>query len=337
MKREYWILSVQMSPRRAGNSEEHPKLVPRVLGIGDTGGYDMVSAWDNTVMVTLRNSSGNFVSVLDLNEVNSPEAVTRSNFRTWRLAQSVSIISICLLNLTQSRQFNDFHTFGNQDLQVITSDTFVHVCHVHIAVYRLPKATSTSSEAVQSNPSGLQPIWLHMFDGRVVDAPKAMATIRIRPFQIDDQHVYVEIKVDDDYLTLCIPMFGNNVRIVQHFKIGDIWDRASYKGAVLNSQMLSSTLAVAHMKAKRSGRPPVTAGLDLRHRPLLDVAEILHTLRLGMDRQSVWSNRLKMDHNCGPRMLAYDEWTGIAIAQWDYVNNDNKPVSHNIVWQLGAK
>jgi hypothetical protein len=128
-------------------------------------------------------------------------------------------------------------------------------------------------------------------------------------------------------------MFGNDVRIVQHFKISDIWDRASYKGAVLNSQMLSSTLAVAHMKAKRSGRPPVTADLDLRHRPLLDVAEILHTLRLGMDRQSVWSNRLKMDHNCGPRMLAYDEWTGIAIAQWDYVNSDNKPVSHNSLAQ----
>jgi hypothetical protein len=181
-----------MPPRRAGNSEEHPKLVPRVLGIGDTGGYDMVSAWDNTVMVTLRNSSGNFVSVLNLNEVNSPEAVTRSNFRTWRLAQLVSIISICLLDLTQSRQFNHFHRFENQDLQVITSDTFVHVCHVHIVVYRLPKATITSSEAVQSNPSGFQPIWLYMFDGRVVDAPKAKVIIRIRPFQIDDQHVYVE-------------------------------------------------------------------------------------------------------------------------------------------------
>jgi hypothetical protein len=81
-----------MPQMRDAGLEAHPKLVSRLLGIGSIGRYDLLSVFDETVMVVRHNSSSSFVSALSLKDVKPPKGVTSSDFYSWKLPESVSTL-----------------------------------------------------------------------------------------------------------------------------------------------------------------------------------------------------------------------------------------------------
>jgi hypothetical protein len=215
----------------------------------------------------------------------------------------------------------------------VNAETCVLLGHTSIGVFRLPTAGPRAAHVKAEKYPELQSIWLHNYVDQTSNGGRAgISSIECRPFQIDDDDVYVEVVVDDIVLILCIPISEDDVQLVQRFKIGDHWPRTKYKGGALKVQVLPSAIGLVHMKPiSRSGRPPVNVRMELRPRPLLGAAEALRRLRLGTDQESVWTDQFEMNQNRAPRAMQYDDWTGIAVVQWE-----SGDVSHTTVWQFGA-
>jgi hypothetical protein len=110
---QFWAFSLDMPDivngssklDPASNTDLHPTLVPRLLGLGN--GYDqqlyMASAWDDMVVATLHNSVGDFVVAFSIEDtynssITSTPASTpafesaAANQRMWRLPHQVSSI-----------------------------------------------------------------------------------------------------------------------------------------------------------------------------------------------------------------------------------------------------
>jgi hypothetical protein len=85
-------------PDKSSNlRNHHPTLVPHLLGLGNDDGYDMASAWDDMVVATLHNLTGDYVAVYEISQmgqVDSLGSVTASEPRVWKLPPQVSTCKV---------------------------------------------------------------------------------------------------------------------------------------------------------------------------------------------------------------------------------------------------
>jgi hypothetical protein len=239
----------------------------------------------------------------------------------------------------------------------LSPDTFVLFCFEHIGVFRIPHAANIMGVTATELPV-LQPLWMCDFDNTPLGNPMNFHPVYTRPFQIDDNHMHMEISVNGTVLTLRVRLSrdhdGNdndNVNIMQQLQLANHVPLSNSTTRTLHMEALVTVFGHAWINSPevdRSGSPTsdnMTITVSLWPRPLLEVADDLRRLRLGVDMgqdptpENVWSSVFIEDDTCVPIAIDYDEWTGLVMMEW-YINvglDRNERVSSTGIWQLGRR
>jgi hypothetical protein len=231
-------------------------------------------------------------------------------------------------------------------LRALTPDTFILFCFEHIGVFRVPNTSQNSEqEGVTTTIPVLQPLWWYDFDKMPLGDPQDGHPVSTRPFQIDDDHMHMNISVQHKIIAISVPLYGNAVKVVQQLELGDYVPLSEQ--ATLHTETLDTAFGHAWICApswnQSLGSHESSTCISLHPRPLLEVAETLRCLRVGVDpdpeQQAMWSSTLVKDGMCVPITINHDEWTGIVMVESFLEPNldPTKRVSSTSIWQLGRR
>jgi hypothetical protein len=157
--------------------------------------------------------------------------------------------------------------------------------------------------------------------------------------------MHMNISVQHKMIVISVPLHGNAVKVVQQLELGDYLPLSQQ--TTLHTEILDTAFGHAWICAinwNQSSRSHESSTcITLHPRPLLEVAETLRCLRLGVDpdpeQQAMWSRTLVKDGMSVPITINHDEWTGIVMVQsFSEQNLDpTKRASITSIWQLGRR